>query len=149
VTIIYFLNMRSVFLLALIPLALASGCKKDEQTTPAPMQLSGTLSGSAQVPAVQTSATGIVTGTYDKSSTMLSYSVTYTGLTPNGGHFHYGAPGKTGNVVIPFTSLASPITGAVKLSPAQADSLLAGRMYVNLHTAAKPDGEIRANVVVK
>lgn len=141
--------MRNTFLLALTTLALASGCKKEETAAPAAMQLSGTLSGSAQVPAVQTSATGTVTGTYDKTSTMLSYSVTYTGLTPDGGHLHYGAPGKTGDVAIPFTSLTSPITGSIKLSPAQADSLLIGHMYVNLHTPANPNGEIRANMVVK
>ena len=142
--------MKNLILLALSTLALASACKKDDPATPATtMQLSGTLSGSAQGPAVQSSATGTVSGTYDKSSTMLTYTVTYTGLTPNGGHFHYGAPGKTGDVVIPFTNVTSPITGSIKLSPTQADSLLLGHMYVNLHTVAKPDGEIRANVVVK
>lgn len=142
--------MKATLLLALTSLALATGCKKDEAATPAPMQLSGTLSGSAQVPAVQSNATGTVTGTYDKSAKLLTYTVAYTGITPNGGHFHYGAPGKTGNVTIPFTgSLASPITGSITLSAVQADSLTLGHMYVNLHTVAKPDGEIRANVVVK
>lgn len=141
--------MKHIFLLVLTTLALASGCKKDETTTPAPMQLSGTLSGSAQVPVVQTSATGTMTGTYDKTSRLLTYTVTYTGLTPNGGHIHYGAPGKTGNVAIPFANLTSPITGSITLNSAQGDSLTMGHMYVNLHTVAKPDGEIRANLVAQ
>lgn len=114
------------------------------------MQVTGTFSGANEVPAVTTSATGNVSATYDKNTRILTYTVTYSGLTPTMGHFHTGAPGATGPVVITFPYLAySPITGSTLLSLPQEASLLAGNMYANLHTVANSGGEIRANLVAK
>ena len=141
--------MKKVLLSALTGLALLSACKKDDESVPT-MQVSGTLSPANEVPAVTTSATGNVSATYTKSTKTLNYTVTYSGLTPTAGHFHIGAPGVAGPVVITFPYLAySPITGSTLLTQLQEDALLAGNMYANLHTSANPSGEIRANVVAK
>jgi hypothetical protein len=114
------------------------------------MQVTGTFSGANETPAVTTSATGNVSATYNKTTKILAYTVTYAGLTPTMGHFHIGAPGVAGPVVITFPYLAySPITGSTLLSQVQEDALLAGNMYANLHTATNTGGEIRANVVAK
>jgi hypothetical protein len=85
---------------------------------------------------------------------VLNYNIAYSGLTTmpaSAGHFHFGAPGRAraANVFYTFPSTASPIAGTVTLNAAQADSLMAGKVYINLHTSANPGGEIRANVVVK
>jgi hypothetical protein len=143
--------MKSLLLAALAALTLTTACKKDDDTpAPAPMQVTGTFSGANEVPAVTTSATGNVSATYTKSTKTLNYTVTYSGLTPTAGHFHIGAPGVAGPVVITFPYLAySPITGSTLLTQLQEDALLAGNMYANLHTTANPSGEIRANVVAK
>ena len=45
-------------------------------------------------------------------------------------------------------SLDSPIAGSATLTPAQMAELLHGKWYVNLHTAASPNGEIRGQGVV-
>ena len=45
---------------------------------------------------------------------------------------------------IPFTS---PFKGSAKLTDAQASDLMAGRWYVNIHTAANPGGELRGQLV--
>ncbi len=80
----------------------------------------------------------------------LSYTVTYSGLTPTAGHFHLGAPGVAGPIAIQFPYVAySPITGSTLLTLSQETALLAGNMYANLHTAANTGGEIRANLVAK
>lgn len=143
--------MKSLLLAALAALTLTTACKKDDDTpTPAPMQVTGTFSGANETPAVTTSATGNVSATYNKSTKTLNYTVTYSGLTPSAGHFHIGASGVAGPVVITFPYLAySPITGSTLLTQLQEDALLAGNMYANLHTTANPSGEIRANVVAK
>lgn len=143
--------MKSLLLAALAALTLTTACKKDDDTpTPAPMQVTGTFSGANETPAVTTSAIGNVSATYNKSTKTLNYTVTYSGLTPSAGHFHIGAPGVAGPVVITFPYLAySPITGSTLLTQLQEDALLAGNMYANLHTTANPSGEIRANVVAK
>ena len=81
---------------------------------------------------------------------MLTYSITYAGLTPMAGHFHMGAPGTAGPVIILFPYVSrSPSSGSVLLTPDQETALLAGNLYVNLHTTANPNGEVRANLVVK
>lgn len=151
--------MKSIYLAtALAALTLATACKKKEDATPAPMQLSGSLSSANSVtinagdPAVQSNGSGSVSGTYNKTSMVLTYTVTYKDLSGpvNAGHFHIGAPGTNGPVAIKFPSLTSPITGTATLSQVQADALLAGNLYANLHTAKySSSGEIRAVVVAK
>ncbi len=42
--------------------------------------------------------------------------------------------------------MTSPVSGQATLTDAQAADLLAGRWYINLHTAANPGGEIRGQV---
>lgn len=113
----------------------------------APMKLTATLSGQNEVPANNSTATGAFSGTYDSDSKVLTYEVTYQGLTPTMGHIHRGAPGQNGGVEIGFKDVSSsPIRGTATLTAAKADSLMAGLYYVNLHTQAFPGGEIRGNI---
>lgn len=139
--------------LCLVSLALATACKKDKDPDPTPpantVNLSATLNSKQEVPFNSSAATGTMTGTYNKDTKVLTYTVTYTGLTPVAGHIHRGRPGQNGGVAVPFASVAtSPITGTATLTAADADSLLAGKMYVNLHTAAFAGGEIRGNIAM-
>lgn len=124
----------------------------DDDATPASttVNVAATLDGKQEVPANPSTATGAMTGTYDKSTRTLTYRVTYTGLTPAAGHIHQAAPGVNGGVIIPFSSVAtSPITGTATLSEADGAKLLSGETYVNLHTQAYSGGEIRGNMTVK
>ena len=55
--------------------------------------------------------------------------------------------GENAGVAIPFKGkLKSPIKGSAVLTDAQAADLMAGKDYVNVHTAANKDGEIRGQV---
>ncbi len=95
-------------------------------------------------------ATGLFTGTYTRSTKVLTYTVTYSGMTPVAGHLHAGTPGQVGGVEVSFTNVTtSPITGTATLTDDQANKLLAGGMYANLHSAAYGNGEIRGDVKVK
>lgn len=128
-----------------------TGCKKDDDDDAAPSttKLEATINGQQEVPAVTSAGSGNFTGTYDKMSRVLTYTVTYQGFTPSAGHIHSAAPGSNGPVVVPFSSVASPITGTATLSEADAAELLKGNFYVNFHTSANPSGEIRGNIMVK
>ena len=149
-------NLLSSVLL-LIGLVAATACKKSDSTssTPAP-PIIGNLDGTQQVPMVTSTARGTITGTFDKVSNRLKYSVSFTSLMPMGAHFHIGAPGVNGPIIIelPKNNAAkdgyvSPIEGENTFTDVQTAALLNNGVYVNLHTMAYPGGEIRANITVK
>ena len=127
-----------------------AGCATDQK--PASMtNLAATLRGSAEVPPVNVPGTGSAAVKLDKSTKTLSWTVTYGGLTGpvRAAHFHGpAAPTANAGVVVPITVSASPMSGSAQLNDAQMADLLAGRWYVNIHTAAHPGGEIRGQVTV-
>jgi len=111
-----------------------------------------TLSSSAEVPPNMSTGTGTLTATLDKASNVLTWKLSYSGLTGPAtmAHFHGPAmPGANAGVVLPFQGAASPIEGSATLTAAQVADLTAGRWYANVHTAANPAGEIRGQVMAK
>lgn len=126
-------------------------CKKDSKTATATVDtFTSTLSGTSEVPATTSTATGMATFSYNETTYMLSGAVTYTGMTPTASHIHLGALGISGPVVISLTTTAaitSPITLApMALDATQRAALLAGTFYVNIHSVAFPSGEIRGQL---
>ena len=91
-------------------------------------------------------------GTYDPATKMLSWTVTYDGLTGPAtmAHFHAPAPeGKAAPVEVPIKgSVDSPIKGEATLTDAQVKNLTDGMTYFNVHTAKNKGGEIRGQVMV-
>ena len=108
------------------------------------------LSGASEVPPITSSASGTVEASLNKQTNELSWTVTYSGLSgpATGAHFHGPAmAGANAGVVVPMTgSLTSPIRGVASLTAAQVADLMAGKWYVNLHTVANPNGEIRGQI---
>ncbi|HEX4827183.1 MAG TPA: CHRD domain-containing protein [Xanthobacteraceae bacterium] len=107
------------------------------------------LKASEAVPPNDSKGTGTVTATYDTASKKLSWKGNYSGLSGPAtmAHFHGPAePGKNAGVAVPITPSTSPFENSANLTDAQAADLLAGRWYVNVHTAAHPGGEIRGQL---
>ena len=68
-------------------------------------------------------------------------------------HFHGPAPaGQNAGVLIWISPKGSPVTspvsGKATLTEDQAKDLMAGTLYINVHTAKNPGGEIRGQVVM-
>ncbi len=108
-----------------------------------------TLNGASEVPPTDSKGTGKAKLSYDPASKMLTYTVTYKGLSGDAvaAHFHGPADaGANGGVELPITVGKSPIKGSATLTDAQAADLEAGKWYVNIHTAANQAGEIRGQV---
>jgi hypothetical protein len=113
------------------------------------------LTGAAQVPPVTTSATGTANLTYDPSTRVLTWTVTFSGLSSAAtmAHFHGPAPaGKNAGVQIWISKRGaaptSPITGSTTLTQAQATMLTDGDFYINVHSQDHPAGEIRGQVIL-
>ena len=101
---------------------------------------------------IVSSGKGSGTFNYDPGTHVLTYNVTYEGLSGPAvaAHIHGPAgPGENGPPVVPFANAASPITGTATLTDAQAADLAAGKWYVNVHTAANKGGEIRGQITSK
>jgi hypothetical protein len=143
------MNTAKTMILATAAAAALSACSSMPWNN---VRLAASLSGSEEVPAVNTAGRGSFDGSYNKDTRMLAYTVTYTGLSgpATAAHFHGpAAVGQNAGVVVPFASAADPIKGETTLTDAQAADLLAGRWYVNVHTRAHPGGEIRGQVMVR
>lgn len=121
------------------------------------------LSGDKEVPAVDTRATGHTKLSLTSDSAGLKYTIKESGIdTPTAAHIHSGAPGTNGPVVAvlyPTTGMEAPkdntlakgmITSADLVGPLKGktvtdlvDAIKSGNTYVNVHSKAHPDGEIR------
>uniref|UniRef100_Q47EC1 CHRD domain-containing protein n=1 Tax=Dechloromonas aromatica (strain RCB) TaxID=159087 RepID=Q47EC1_DECAR len=110
--------------------------------------ISISLTGAAEVPPVTTAATGMVTINVLPNRTV-SGSIDTKGMVPTMAHIHEGAVGKNGPPIITLIRKDDntfTIPADAKFSDAQYTSYLAGNLYVNVHSQAYPNGEIRAQL---
>ena len=136
------MNKTVIAALALSAIAFAAPASAEK--------LKATLDGKSEVPATTSSGTGTADLNYDAASKKLSWTVTYSGLSgpATAAHFHGPAEaGKNAGVAVAIPNAAtSPVKGEATLTDAQAADLLGGKLYINIHTAANPGGEIRGQV---
>ena len=106
------------------------------------------LQGSQENPPVSTVATGsgVITILPDGS---VSGSVTTSGINATAAHIHQAARGVNGPVIVPMVKSGDftwSIPAGSKLTEAQYAAHRAGNLYVNVHSAAHPGGEIRGQI---
>lgn len=123
-----------------------AGCATGGGTTPAGDKT--TLEGRFEVPAVSTTAVGTanVEVHADRS---IKVKVIVSGMAPTASHIHEGAAGANGPVVVPLTKLGDNefiSADGAKLTEAQYAAYKAGNLYVNVHSAKHPGGEIRGQL---
>jgi hypothetical protein len=112
-------------------------------------------------------AAGTATVTINAANTTITVTnLTFTGLSGPAtmAHIHFGAANQNGNIAIDFgatagSPLVSPFSGTFDsgdyLAPSGAPSTFAGfitsmkndQSYINIHTAACPNGEIRGQLI--
>ena len=106
--------------------------------------------GANEAPTPVTSdAKALMLGALNSTLDTLTYAVIYSGLVPTAGHFHDGVKGVAGAVLQAFTrdtSFTNVYFGVFPLSVANRVKLIAGNLYINLHTPTNPGGEIRGQV---
>jgi hypothetical protein len=113
------------------------------------VNLKADLKAASEVPPTDSKGTGSVTATYDTASKKLSWKGSVSGLSgpATAAHFHSGEVGKNGGVAVPIAGAdKGAFEGSATLTDAQAEDLMAGKWYVNVHTAANKGGEIRGQM---
>ncbi len=109
------------------------------------------LAGSNEVPPVASMATGTVDAVLDRKTYLLRWKMAYENLSGPATMAHFHGPAPIGSNAPPVIAFTLPVTpayeGRATLTPAQAADLLAGRWYVNVHTARHPGGEIRGQMI--
>ena len=142
----------SVIVAAVAGASLMAGCSMmGMKSGGGHMMSSASLTGAQEVPAVSTAAAGssTITVAADKS---VSGMVTVTGIAATAAHIHEAPAGVNGPVIVPLTKTGEStfmVPANAKLTDAQYASFKAGNMYVNVHSAAHPGGEIRTQLSAK
>lgn len=137
--------------LVLAAAGLLAGCASDSNAVGMMKTYHATLSGAQEVPPTSSSGQGSAEFTVDPDSHKVTWNVSYSGLTgpAMAAHIHGpAAPGANAGVVtnIAANGTASPIQGSAVLTDAQMADLMAGKDYVNIHTAQNKGGEIRGQI---
>lgn len=118
------------------------------ETAPADQLFVFDLTGSQEVPPISTPATGGCMGRFDAGASEFSIICTHNVDNPTVMHIHQGAIGVNGPIVFDLGSPESPVIATWSgMTPAEVADLLAGNFYVNIHTAGRPAGEIRGQVL--
>jgi Cu/Zn superoxide dismutase len=117
----------------------------------ADLRYTARLSGAEEVPAVTTDARGVFVARVNPTGETMDFHMVFEGLSGpvTGAHIHMAPAGVNGGVVfdlMPFL-FGNIITGTLDISTSFAD-LLAGNLYVNVHTVDNPGGEIRGQLMV-
>lgn len=117
----------------------------DNNSTPSPVIV--TFNASLMpVTGTGSSASGDAVLKFNQTAKTFEITVTFTGLTPTHGHIHAA----DGAVVFPFPDASvstSPIILSFAITDVQITELMANHYYVNLHTVAFPDGEIKGTLI--
>jgi hypothetical protein len=126
-------------------LAACGGDDHVQQTT----TLTASLSGDQEVPRVLTGALGASTMSLDSPSREVRGSIVLDGMTANAAHIHIGDAGVNGPIIVPLVETA-PGTWSVPagsmLTESQAAAFAAGGLYVNAHSTAFPNGQVRGQL---
>jgi len=135
--------------LVAVACAALAGCNDSRPPDFVLEQKSMTLTGAQETPPVTTAAMGTGTFSFNLTTGEVKGSLTTTGITGTVAHFHEGPVGVPSPVIVPLVQ-GPPGTWTAPegsmLTPSQIESYKAGRLYLNVHSAAHPGGEIRAQV---
>ncbi|UKJ07610.1 CHRD domain-containing protein [Solitalea lacus] len=135
------------FILFTSAVLILNACSSSDNPEPGNgnVQYAGTFAKSNG--SVVTTATGNVSGSFNPTNNELTYTVSWSNLTSNvvDMHFHDNGP-----IIIPITGFSTGVTGSYSgkatFTSQQVVDLIAGRIYVQIHSVNFPGGEVFATL---
>jgi len=112
---------------------------------------SAVLEGAQEVPPVAGNGRGWGIVDHDPTSNSVRIFVHHESLSgaPIAAHLQQGVVGGNGGIVLPLVAAGPGVfTGTATLAATQVAALATAGMYLNVRTAANPQGEIRGQIVV-
>lgn len=94
-------------------------------------------------------AIGFTVATLSANLKTLTLHTEHDVASPIDAHVHFGAPNVEGPIRFGFASPASPSNEVMSLTSTDVTDLLAGNLYVNIHSTGFPSGEIRGQLVLE
>lgn len=142
--------------LAFFVVLFLAGCVKDHAPSDVISKSGLPIKSDQEVPANNSQATGMANVSYNKTTKMLSFTLTWNNLTgnPTGAHIH-GPIGRGANAPVRYDFFplisqnpSGSYSGSVLVDGTKIDeaNLLAGNYYFNFHTVSFPGGEIRGQI---
>lgn len=108
--------------------------------------------GMQEVPMVMSTAYGLGIFTLSKDESMINYQFIAQNLSGaiTGAHLHMGAMGVSGAVVQDLSSdiMGNVVSGSFMPSAMLVTAIKNGEIYINIHTAMNPSGEIRGQLMM-
>jgi len=126
----------------------ATGCSQMSSRMGSASDSTPTLTGAEEVPPVNTQASGVSRIAVIGDKTLIG-TVEISNLNATAAHIHQAPRGQSGPVIIPLVKTGEnvwSVPGNTVLTSAQFDAYRSGNLYVNVHSAANPNGEIRAQL---
>jgi CHRD domain len=126
--------------------------QSDAPTLPARrVVLRADLTGREEVPPIKSAGTGDAMAILNPATQELTWSVNYRDLSGPAVSAHIHGPSGPGQnavaqIDIGKGALGSPLRGSAKVTPQEAQQILEGKWYVNVHTAHHLGGEIRGQL---
>lgn len=137
--------ITAVFLLS----AALVSCKK-ESANANEQSYQANCNGANQAPPNSSTATATFTGKYNSNTSTFSGTLTYSGITPTGWYIQKGTTLANAEIIASLGAVVtSPLSVSVQLNASAAAELKAGNCYINIQSAAYPQGEIRGKLVAQ
>jgi hypothetical protein len=143
--------MKSLIAIFGVAVALSVG------TASAQWTFQATLNGLGENPVNASTATGFGTVILNAAQTSITVNESWSGLiggTATASHIHGpGAVGVNAPVLFPFSGVPAATSGSIPeqsfaITPTQVGYLFAGTLYMNVHDATFPGGEIRGQLLL-
>ncbi len=103
--------------------------------------------GQEEVPPVDTRATALMALILNPNNGDIQFALEHNVRRATAAHIHFAPGGLNGDVVVTLDHRRTFSIGRARLSDEDVSNLRAGRLYMNVHSQAHPNGEVRGQLL--